>query len=121
MASKSKAKKKALKLTPIAPPSFPKPIYDEHNNPVWEMKLPVMVHRMDNSITMGEHWGTLTDKKTDKKIGSISMAYGGFVAVVHLEGGIRFALDINRAILQVVEDQAVYALAKKKALRRKKQ
>lgn len=89
---------KAMMAGFVTPPSVQ---YDDRNNPYWDLLLPVRVMRMDHSIAMSAHAGTLLNG--EKPVANVASAMGGFVFIVHPmiykgEGMGSFALDCKRAI-----------------------
>lgn len=65
---------------------------DERRNPHWKVPYLVPVERMDNSLAMSMHWGNISvnvgkGKKAKRvSLGDVSMAIGGFVCIVTIDG-----------------------------------
>ena len=92
-----KSKASAIKVPITLSEHVPDHKRSKNNNPTWDMYLSFEVTRMDNSITMAQHWGTLS--RVGKVIADVSVVPGGFVFVLTIknEGDTesrRYALDV---------------------------
>lgn len=61
------------------------PERDEHNNPVWSFPVMAKVYRQDNTLSLQEHAGTLSNDEVEANVSHI---YGGFV----------FGLSVRRKV-----------------------
>lgn len=78
---------------------LPEPKAGHHNNVVWDCMLPVHLIRMDHSISLHQHLGSISDSK-GKLVANVSLALGGFVLqitpmVYKGHGRATFALDLH--------------------------
>lgn len=84
-----------------AKPIIPVATYNERGEPEWEALLPVTITRMDHSLGLTQHAGTI--KKGEIRIADVSMALGGFAYIVHPvkykgKGSGSFALELRGTI-----------------------
>jgi hypothetical protein len=80
------------------------------NNPIWDLDLPVKVYRQDNSLSLVQHLGSLSN---DDVVADIGIALGGLVVITldykKMRKGkkdgdtVRYAIDTRPLLEKVIE------------------
>jgi len=100
----------------------PQARYDEHNNPYWELMLPVRVTRMDNTMALVQAVGRI---ESDKKEAEIGVAIGGLTFTLWISdkkskkgAKRRYGINIEETLRQAFQMDDLLQKAKHYPLRK---
>jgi len=85
---------------------LPTPSYDDHDNPMWTIMMPVTITRLDNSLALQEAVGKIGNDGTNSKSATIGRGMGSVTWILSVKQkgkSAHYAMNCEPALMHLFD------------------